>query len=141
MRSFTITEKENGELACRNLSEKAKEVYDGTDPLDVYEYVNSDGNKVYAYTGCYGNEYDLSFEELQENLEGFYRIDETDVRNRLIELIENNSYIEADGDDYVMFPEAYDVKSFEDAHICTIDEGVVIELSNGTRIYLTIQVC
>ena len=138
MRRFTVTEKENGELACRNLSEKAKEVYNGT-ALDVYEYINN-GNKVYAYTGCYGNEYDLSFEELQENLEGLYTIDETEVEDRLIELIKNNSYIEADEDDFVMFPEAYDVKSFEDAHLCTIDKGIVIELSNGTSIYLTIQV-
>ena len=69
MRRFTINEKVNGELACRSLSEKAKDFYNGCSPLDVYEYEDNEGNKLYAYDGVLGPSYDLSFEELNEVFE------------------------------------------------------------------------
>lgn len=59
----------NGELACRELSEKALKLYNDTDLFKVYEYENKNGKKLYAYTGCLGDSEDLTFEELQDNLE------------------------------------------------------------------------
>ena len=44
MRKLTIKEKTNGELAVRGLSEKAHEMYSGTDPLTIAEY-EEDGKK------------------------------------------------------------------------------------------------
>lgn len=64
--------KVNGELAARSLSRKAKEVYDGTDPFDIYEYevwVDENEEKRYAYTGCLGEAEGLTFAELEEFLE------------------------------------------------------------------------
>lgn len=72
MRKFTITEKSNGELACRNLSKRAIEFYDGTVPFDVYEYEDADSNKLYAYTSDFGYVSGMTFEQLNEELEEFW---------------------------------------------------------------------
>ncbi len=69
MRNFTNAEKVNGELACKNLSKKALGVYKKKKPLDVYEYCDENGDKLYAFSGCIGSGYDLDFEELQEVFE------------------------------------------------------------------------
>lgn len=42
MKRFTSTEKSNGELAVRQMSEKAQRAYSGTDLLSVYEYIDYD---------------------------------------------------------------------------------------------------
>lgn len=73
MRRFTISEKANGEMAIRRMSEEAREFYDGTDPLYVYEYVD-DGETFYAYKSGFGCASGLTFDELQETFEEFYRI-------------------------------------------------------------------
>lgn len=61
MRKFTASEKTNGEMAIRNLSEKAQRVYSETDPLDVYE---RDG--MYFVRGCLGNRDNLTIDELDK---------------------------------------------------------------------------
>ena len=62
-----------------------------------------------------------------------------EIEEAIIEAIKNNSYIEADYDDSVLFPNVEDVQTFEEADLLTMDRGVVIDLNDGTRVYLTIQ--
>ena len=62
-----------------------------------------------------------------------------EIEEAIIEAIKNNSYIEADYDDSVLFPNVEDVQTFEEADLLTMDRGVVIDLDDGTRVYLTIQ--
>lgn len=64
---------------------------------------------------------------------------EKDIESRIREVIINNSYIEADMDDEVMFPDVEDVQTFEEASLCTTDKGIIVDLKDGARIYLTIQ--
>lgn len=64
---------------------------------------------------------------------------EKDIESRIKEVIVNNSYIEADMDDEVMFPDVEDVQTFEEASLCTTDNGIIVDLKDGVRIYLTIQ--
>lgn len=68
----TISMKSAGELACRRLSEKAQTVYNESQPFDVFEYENFEGEKVYAYTGVFGAKDGMTFEELEEDLEDLY---------------------------------------------------------------------
>lgn len=56
----------------------------------------------------------------------------------LSELINLNSSIEADEDDEPMLGNVDDVRTFRDAHICTTDRGLVIDLPDG-EINITIQ--
>ena len=63
----------NGELAIRSLSDKAAEFYNGTDPLDVFEY-EKDGAKLYAYTGAFGERDGMTFEELERVFEEMYKM-------------------------------------------------------------------
>lgn len=77
MRKFNNSEKLAGEMAIRSLSNKAAEFYNGTDPLDVFEY-EEDGNKLYAYSGAFGErdgmtfeELERAFEEMQDDLDAF----------------------------------------------------------------------
>ena len=67
---FTNSQKANGEIACRKLNKKAYDFYSGADPFNVYEY-EVNGNKRYAYDGCCGNASDLTFDELEKELEGY----------------------------------------------------------------------
>ena len=48
MKHFTYTEAYNGELAARDLSEKALAFYNGADDLHIYE-VEEDGEKTYYF--------------------------------------------------------------------------------------------
>ena len=64
---------------------------------------------------------------------------EKDIESRIREVIINNSYIEADIDDEVMFPDVEDVQTFEEASLCTTDNGIIVDLKDGVRIYLTIH--
>ena len=64
---------------------------------------------------------------------------EKEIEEAIVEAIKNNSYIDADYDDGVLFPEVEDVQTFEEADLLTMDRGVVIDLNDGTRVYLTIQ--
>lgn len=68
MRKITNTEKVNGEMAIRSLSDKAERMYSGTDPLTIAEY-EEDGKKLYAMRGCLGDQDGMTFEELQDELE------------------------------------------------------------------------
>lgn len=68
MRKFNDSEKLAGEMAIRSLSNKAAEFYNGTDPLDVFEY-EEDGNKSYAYSGAFGERDGMTFEELERDFE------------------------------------------------------------------------
>ena len=65
---------------------------------------------------------------------------EKELELQIKELIVNNSYIEADDDDAVPFPDVENVQTFEENHLCTTDKGIVVDLNKGARIYLTIQV-
>ena len=56
----------------------------------------------------------------------------------LSELIALNSSIEADEDDEPMLGNVDDVRTFRDAHLCTTDRGLVIDIPGG-EINLTIQ--
>lgn len=56
-------------MAIRSLSDKAAEFYNGTDPLDVFEY-EEDGTKLYAYSGAFGERDGMTFEELERDFEG-----------------------------------------------------------------------
>lgn len=64
---------------------------------------------------------------------------EKEIEESIVKAIKNNSYIEADYDEDVLFPEVEDVQTFEEADLLTMDRGVVIDLNDGTRVYLTIQ--
>lgn len=64
---------------------------------------------------------------------------EKEIEDSIKEVIENNSYIEADYDEDVLFPEVEDVQTFEEADLLTMNKGVVVDLKDGTRVYLTIQ--
>lgn len=68
MRKFYNSEKVAGEMATRSLSDKAAEFYNGTDPLDVFEY-EENGNKLYAYSGVFGERDGMTFEELERDFE------------------------------------------------------------------------
>lgn len=68
MRKFNNSEKVAGEMAVRSLSGKAAEFYNGSDPLDVFEY-EEDGAKLYAYSGAFGERDGLTFEELERDFE------------------------------------------------------------------------
>jgi hypothetical protein len=67
MKHYTHTEKNNGELAVRWLSEKAQRVYRETDPLDIFE-IETDEGKRYDVAGMVEAR-SLTFEELEEFLE------------------------------------------------------------------------
>lgn len=64
---------------------------------------------------------------------------EKEIEDSIKEAIKNNSYIEADYDDGVLFPTVENVRTFEEASILTTDKGVVIDLNDGSTVYLTIQ--
>lgn len=68
----------NGELAARTLNDKALCVYDGTDPLDIYE-VDKDN---YSIRGVLGDIDNLSFKELEEYLELNYEEDSEEGERR-----------------------------------------------------------
>ena len=42
MKTFTRYEKEQGELACRNLPDDVQDFINATDPLDIYECLEPD---------------------------------------------------------------------------------------------------
>ena len=63
-----------------------------------------------------------------------------DIEDRLVQLIQNNSFIEANEDDSVIFPEVDEIRTFKEAHLLITDNGVVISCKDGSEIYLTIQV-
>lgn len=64
---------------------------------------------------------------------------EKEIEDSIKEAIKNNSYIEADYDEDVLFPEVEYVQTFEEAGLLTMNKGVVVDLKDGTRVYLTIQ--
>lgn len=73
MRSrFTISEKQRGEIAARDLSKKAYAFYSGTVPFSIFEVAEED-EKLYAYgfSDSYRkSDYTdlMSFEKLNEEL-------------------------------------------------------------------------
>lgn len=73
MRKFNNSEKLAGELATRSLSDKAAEFYNGTDPLDVFEYEEG-GAKLYAYSGAFGERDGMTFEELERDFEEMHKM-------------------------------------------------------------------
>lgn len=60
-----------GEMAVREMSKKAQKLYNGTDPLHVYEY-GEHGNKRYSVRGALGDCDDMTFEELEQMFEEDY---------------------------------------------------------------------
>lgn len=73
MRKFYNSEKVAGKMATRSLSDKAAEFYNGTDPLDVFEY-EENGAKLYAYSGAFGERDGMTFEELESDFEEMYKM-------------------------------------------------------------------
>lgn len=78
MKNFTRRERENGELALRNLSEKAFWLYSVTDPVTVWEIekdIEDDEGECFetvkTYAIDFGGDFreDMSFKELEEFLE------------------------------------------------------------------------
>ncbi len=64
---------------------------------------------------------------------------EKEIEDSIKEAIRNNSYIEAEDGDGVLFPTVENVRTFKEAQILTTDKGVVIDLNDGSTVYLTIQ--
>lgn len=62
--------KTRGELAARRLSELAYALYCDTDPLEIHEYEDENGDPKYALRGMI-EENDLTFEDLGRVLESF----------------------------------------------------------------------
>lgn len=68
---ITLNEMKNGELAVRRMSEKARKVYEETDPATVAEYKN--GDDLLYYVDVAGNSCEgLTFEEAEKFLEDNY---------------------------------------------------------------------
>lgn len=73
MKSFTSHQKSEGELAIRDLSAKAQEVYNGTDPLTIYRK-----DEGFFVRGCLGDYDNLTEKELEKFLESFWLEDDED---------------------------------------------------------------
>lgn len=104
MRKFNNFEKLAGELATRSLSNKAAEFYNGTDPLDVFEY-EKDGAKLYAYTGAFGERDGMTFEELESDFEEMYKMSFEDFQKEALAEngVQNDSsavWVEVGGSQY-----------------------------------------
>ena len=61
-----------------------------------------------------------------------------EIEEKIIEAVKNNSYIEADEDDSVLFPDVEKVCSYDGNRY---SNAVKITLKDGTEVYLTIYVC
>lgn len=70
MKIFTQDHKAAGEAAVRQMSNKARDFYDSRDPFNVYEYTDWEDNTWYAFDGCFGTNTGLTFEQIQQLLEG-----------------------------------------------------------------------
>lgn len=71
MRKYPRNAQSNAEMAIRKMSKEAQVTSDNVDPLNVWEY--SDGEEVfYDVRGGLGDYYGLTFDELEELLEGDY---------------------------------------------------------------------
>lgn len=70
MKKHYNIQKINGELATRRLSAKAKEFYNGSDPLDVYEILTAEGIR-YDVRGFLELD-SVTFEEMEETFEALY---------------------------------------------------------------------
>lgn len=102
MRKFNNSEKLAGEMAIRSLSDKAAEFYNGADPLDVFEY-EEDGNKLYAYSGAFGERDDMTFEELERDFEEMQKMSFEDFQNIAENGVQNDSstvWVEVGGFQY-----------------------------------------
>lgn len=67
---LTSSMKAAGELAIRQMSEKARTTYAGYEPYEVYEYDGENG-KLYAVKDVDGTTYGMTFEQVQAGLEAF----------------------------------------------------------------------
>lgn len=118
MRKFNNSEKLAGELATRSLSNKAAEFYNGTDPLDVFEY-EKDGAKLYAYTGAFGERDGMTFEELESDFEEMYKMSFEDFQKEALAEngVQNDSsavWVEVGGSQYsIGIDEVLDYKEAE----------------------------
>jgi len=73
---LTNSMKVAGELAIRQMSDKAQQGYGDTDPLDVYEYESLFGTR-YAVRNCDNvTTWGLTFDDLQAYLESWVFDDE-----------------------------------------------------------------
>lgn len=57
----------------------------------------------------------------------------------IFEAIVNNSQIECDEEDAIVFPGVDSVNTFEDWGVVTNNKGVVVLLEDNTEIYITVQ--
>lgn len=104
MRKFYNSEKVAGEMATRSLSDKAAEFYNGTDPLDVFEY-EENGAKLYAYTGAFGERDGMTFEELESDFEEMYKMSFEDFQKEAlaengVQNDSNTAWVEVGGFQY-----------------------------------------
>ena len=104
MKKFNNSQKLAGEMAIRSLSDKAAEFYNGADPLDVFEY-EEDGAKLYAYTGAFGERDGMTFEELESDFEGMYKMSFEDFQKEAlaengVQNDSNTAWVEVGGFQY-----------------------------------------
>lgn len=69
MKNYTRRETVRGELAARDLSRKARDVYNHTDPLKIFER-ETDGGTLYDVRGLIDGD-GLTFDELQKVIEEY----------------------------------------------------------------------
>lgn len=69
-RKFTLREQTHGELACRALSDVAREVLSTTDPLTIYEVEKDDGMRRYYARGVMEID-SVSLSELDDILKSY----------------------------------------------------------------------
>lgn len=62
--------KNRGEMAANRLSETAYALYSDSDPLEIHEYEDANGDPKYALRGLIHAD-DLTFEAMEETLESF----------------------------------------------------------------------
>jgi hypothetical protein len=67
-------------------------------------------------------------------------LDKTQIEQRLIDMFCHQQTLEENGEiEEVYFNGVENVRPFE-GYLCTMDNGVVIDLADGTQICLTIQI-
>lgn len=65
---------------------------------------------------------------------------EDEFVNGIMEAIKNNSDIESDENDEILFHKVDAVGTYKDWSVATRDKGVAVLLTDNTEIYITVQV-
>lgn len=57
----------------------------------------------------------------------------------IFEAVVNNSQIECDEEDMIVFPDVDSVNTFEDWGLLTRNKGIVVLLEDNTEVHITVQ--